>query len=67
MADKKPDKDWPDLSVKAGMLDEAPELVNIFMLSKSLHLHAEIIEESTDKICKALWALVSTIKKEVKP
>jgi hypothetical protein len=63
IAEKKPLKDWPDLSFK--LVAENMDLVGPMAVAASIRLHAEVVEESLDKISRALWALVAQNKKGV--
>jgi hypothetical protein len=51
--------DWPDFDFNAYDRVEASSYYNI---CKAIRLHAAIMEECADKICKALWAGVKKDK-----
>jgi hypothetical protein len=48
---EKTDRGWPDLiNTSLGLSLEQRDIC------KTIRLHAEVLEECTDKICRALWA-----------
>lgn len=57
----KPAKEWPTYE-NIGVDNE--DTWNCAAICKAIRLHAEVLEECTDKICRALWAGVKKESKE---